>query len=152
MVDRSVSHLGPGVEEIQALDEIVNPGGQGLAGLIGVFLLGRRDGHRNELLLGAMGGERGQNLAAGPPPPTLQSLPHVTAHSGLLPLVAGPREAWPCSQLSLELARGWSWPWPHQLPLPWCASWGEGEGVEGSMGQGAVSWLSWYPQDSNLGF
>lgn len=38
VVDRRVSHLGPGVEEIQSLDEVVNPGSQGLARLVGVFL------------------------------------------------------------------------------------------------------------------
>lgn len=38
VVDRRVSHLGPGVEEIQSLDEVVHPGSQGLARLVGVFL------------------------------------------------------------------------------------------------------------------
>lgn len=41
----SVSHFGPSVEEIHSLDEIVNPGTQGLTGLVGMFLLGFRDKH-----------------------------------------------------------------------------------------------------------
>lgn len=31
MMQCSVSHFGPGVEEIQSLDEIIDPGTQGLA-------------------------------------------------------------------------------------------------------------------------
>lgn len=39
----SISHFGPSIEEIQSLDEIINPGTQGLTGLVGMFLLGFRD-------------------------------------------------------------------------------------------------------------
>ena len=57
----SVSHFGPSVEEIHSLDEIVNPGTQGLTGLVGMFLLGFRDKHITfkfffwDLSLGSLG-------------------------------------------------------------------------------------------------
>lgn len=40
MVDGCVGHFGPGVEEVHPLDEVAHPDAQGLAGLVGVLLLG----------------------------------------------------------------------------------------------------------------
>lgn len=45
MMDCSVSHFGPSIEEIHSLDEIINPGTQGLTRLVGMFLLGFKDRH-----------------------------------------------------------------------------------------------------------